>query len=966
MPWHTYQSNVSFFILVNIDLKNLKTVQMSQRIIIIIIFFIVILKPSCNNRVMNSLDADPYFQFGAYYTKIISGQEWEKYDRTGDYADIIVELGKEKGKFVFWRGASYLPYWENAAGEKFYVDEIIPRKGNGDGLMPDKVNTYSRIALIENTEDRVTIHWRYLPEFSGTNPHQGVYAINFVDEYFEISSEGKVVRTIKKGTEKFDAWNDPGNKLVQKFGLSQKGIIDRDITPASITHQNKKIIGAALVEGTNVSPASWFRFDEATGDETKERFSGFVSQISGDKTMWKKGVSGTALQFDGYKTKVSIPADKAPKPTAEITLEGWIAIGAYPWSWCPIVQQADDVPEEVRLFRGGYDITDIEKREGDLSVGLVGGDPENQEGDVDVQQEIDYDEMDFVVKYQKENDKGYFLGINGHGNPGFKIRVGGEWEELTSTVFLERKNWYHIAATYSKSTGKMKIYVNGEKTDERIIAKCNIELSVKDILIGRGKERRPTDPVRENTFPGAYSFDGLIDEVKIYDVALTEQDINGIYSDYTPDKPADLNVRKLPSGEDRKKFGAYYTNLKFYDSWDNMWRFSKHSDIVVEFDNSPCKFIFWKGVSYIPMMVNDNGFWYSNEFNETWSTSGGEGCQEPMSDKQCLYNYVRIIENTPARAVVHYRFPLVDVNKIKANYVEETGWYDVADWYFYIYPDGVASKVEHLWTSGDRIHEWQESMAIFGPDQHPHDLIEREATFTIIRIDSVYKTYDWNPYPPDGIDEPEHANIHHINYKGEYDPVTIVEKILWSNVYGGEITKYAIFPTWNHWPVAQMPSDGRYASFPDRTCHSSLSHIFPPDYDEQFGNRPYQTKIFLEGMLKQAPLELIPLAKSWIQPPLLSGVKGCTGDYDKAQRAYVFEAESNNISMKFLANDEKPIENICMVFKHWNSKDVATLLIDGIQTNVKQGIVRDVDGSFKLVIWIEKKSTEPINIEIRN
>jgi hypothetical protein len=52
---------------------------------------------------MNSLDADPYFQFGAYYTKIISGQEWEKYDRTGDYADIIVELGKEKGKFVFWR-----------------------------------------------------------------------------------------------------------------------------------------------------------------------------------------------------------------------------------------------------------------------------------------------------------------------------------------------------------------------------------------------------------------------------------------------------------------------------------------------------------------------------------------------------------------------------------------------------------------------------------------------------------------------------------------------------------------------------------------------------------------------------------------------------------------------------------------------------------------------------------------------
>ena len=77
----------------------------------------------------------------------------------------------------------------------------------------------------------------------------------------------------------------------------------------------------------------------------------------------KKGVSGKSLQFDGYKTAVKIPAKIAPKPTTEITLEGWIAIGAYPWNWCPIIQQADDVPETVRLFRGDYDITEIEKRE---------------------------------------------------------------------------------------------------------------------------------------------------------------------------------------------------------------------------------------------------------------------------------------------------------------------------------------------------------------------------------------------------------------------------------------------------------------------------------------------------------------------------------------------------------------------------------------------------------------------------
>ncbi|MCK4747637.1 MAG: LamG domain-containing protein, partial [Bacteroidales bacterium] len=611
-----------------------------------------------------------------------------------------------------------------------------------------------------------------------------------------------------------------------------------------------------------------------------------------------------------------------------------------------------------------YDITDLEKREGDLSVGLVGGDPSNQEGDVDVEQELDYDETEFYVKYMKEDDTGYFLGIDGHGRPGFRIRVNGVWEEITSDVRLDRRKWHHVAATYSGSSGKLVLFVDGRKSTERGIGKAGIELSAKDIQIGRGKPRRPTDPVRENTFPGTYSFDGLIDEVKIYDVALSPKEVGEIFSLYSPGEAADLDERVLPAGENRKQFGGYYTNLKFYDSWDHMWRFGEHSDVVVEFDNSPCKFVFWKGVSYIPMMVNDNNFWYSNEFNETWSTSGGEGCQEPMSDKQCLYNHVRIIENTPARVVVHYRFPLVDVIKIKANYVEETGWYDVADWYYYIYPDGVAAKLEHLWTSGPRIHEWQESMAIFGPDQHPHDLIEREETFTIVRTDGAYKTYDWNPYPPDGIGEPEHANIHHINYKGEYDPVTIVDKILWSNVYGGEITEYAIFPTWNHWPVAQMPSDGRYASYPDRTCHSSLSHIFPPDYSEQFGNRPYQSKIFLEGMLKQAPLELIPLAKSWIQPALLSDVKGCTGRYDRSQRAYVFDAESDQISMTLLANEEKPVENVCMVFKHWNTKEEAVVSIDGMEMDCKQGIIKDTDGTYTLVVWAEKSAIEPFRIEV--
>ena len=39
---------------------------------------------------------------------------------------------------------------------------------------------------------------------------------------------------------------------------------------------------------------------------------------------------------------------------------------------------------------------------------------------------------------------------------------------------------------------------------------------------------------------------------------------------------------------------------------------------VVAFDALPTKFVFWRGTGYIPMMVNEEGQWYSNEFNETW------------------------------------------------------------------------------------------------------------------------------------------------------------------------------------------------------------------------------------------------------------------------------------------------------------------------------------------------------------
>ncbi len=94
---------------------------------------------------------------------------------------------------------------------------------------------------------------------------------------------------------------------------------------------------------------------------------GQLSEIHGHKSLWKKGISGTALQFDGYNSFLALPNSFAPEITGGITLEAWIAIGAYPWNWTPIVQQGDD--------------------------------------------------------------EGYFLGVNAYGQAGFKLMTGEKWEE---------------------------------------------------------------------------------------------------------------------------------------------------------------------------------------------------------------------------------------------------------------------------------------------------------------------------------------------------------------------------------------------------------------------------------------------------------------------------------------------------------------------------------------------------------
>ncbi len=865
-------------------------------------------------------------EFGAYYTKIDSGDDFERFSRTGPDADIVVRaVGKDQGRLVFWRGSSYLPYWESAGGRKWFLKEMTPRCGDGPPQRPDKVNTYSVARIIESSARQVVIHWRYLPQFNGDNPHYNptnlaalksrigdtppahlVTTDKFVDEYFTITPDGRVTRTFRQGTEKLADWTDPRNVTRQELNLTDSGMEVVSEQPPAHSPPAPPVKGNPVVDQAGGKPVKWWKFDEGAGDLTRESVAGDHCEIAGHRSYWKQGVSGTALAFDGYRSVVRLPADKAPAIAAAVTLEAWVALGAYPWNWTPVIQQG--------------------------------------------------------------HEESYYLGIGPHGNVGITVKVGGKLVKLESTARLERKRWYHVAGTYDQASGALRLFIDGQPSGESDAGRGGIDRSTSPLQIGKGREMSQSDPVRANTFAADFSFDGLIDEVRIHDVALTPERVAAAHQAFKlPDairtKP-DLDPRVLPAGLKTGKFGAYYTHLRFYDTWDGMFRFSDHPDVVVEFDKHPTSYVFWRGTGFIPMLVNEKGGWYSNEFNETWGRSGGNGCQEPMSDKEAFSNHVKILENTPARVVVQWRYPLVDVFHTIANYNPETGWGDWSDWIYTIYPDGVAAKRMRLWSTGPYNHEWQEGMVITGPDQHPEQVVETEPALVLATLDGETREYSWKNGPPRGVNYRD-IKIHVINFKGAYDPFTIgdFEK---GNVYGGEVTDYSVFPSWNHWPVAQMPSDGRYAKHPDRTAHSSLTHVTPPVYRNQQGDQPYQERLLLEGMSTLKPAELATLARSWLKAPPITAISGCKAlDYDPSKREYPLVAEQADLTVSIAASAGQPLVNACFSVRNWGHDGAAKVTAKGAAArDIRQGTVIDTNGKRMLILWLELDATAPAEFTI--
>jgi hypothetical protein len=656
------------------------------------------------------------------------------------------------------------------------------------------------------------------------------------------------------------------------------------------------------------SSASW-SFDEIDGDVAHgvgagdARLSGIYRHVP--------GVRGSGIRLDGETSGASVASSQLPKIGPAFSVEGWVAINAYPWNWAPIFDQRVD------------------------------------------------------------ERQGFLLGIDSFGRPGFQIQVGNSWQFLTSKTPLPLKSWAFVAATFDPAEG-MALYVNGSLVAHRTIHGEFKQATDQDLLIGR--VRYPMLPAQwlHPKFKVMYSFDGILDEIKITNAVKTAAEIQREYVDAHVTVKDVMTYPQLPSGPPGVgPFGGYYATLKYDELWDAPRRVGPASDVVVRFDQMPIRLVSWQGTNYIPAWVTENGKWYTDEFVETGGLPGcplGMDC-EPMSDKQNSYAHVRVLESTPARTVIHFRYGQCEVEQsVCANPDPETGWTDWADDYYTVYPDGVAARKTVAWTSNfSTWHEFQETIIINPPGTRPEDNIETKA-LTLLNMKGESATYSWDQ-PPTVIDKPSNANIQLVNLKSAWKPFQIVSDVKPQvSAYIGEKT-YSMFEWWNHWPVAEVKSSGISAVAADRPSHSSLSHIESPPV-EQTGDSI--TKIMLDGLTNQPASNLVKLASSWIHPApiILNGGSFHSSGYDAGQRAYVVKRDGKvdraHLQFSLKADERSPLVNPCIVVEGWGESE-PELKIDGKPvgwgSEARYGLVPTVDGS-KLVVWLKLDSAKPIDISL--
>jgi len=174
----------------------------------------------------------------------------------------------------------------------------------------------------------------------------------------------------------------------------------------------------------------------------------------------------------------------------------------------------------------------------------------------------------------------YFFLIMDNGYVRFGINTGAAGDYVDSGAALPSANtWYHVAATFDPGSDNVVIYIDGAQSNTGTITNAPPSLASQPLYIGALKDGAST----------LNEFDGLIDEVRIWDQVLSADAIEQSYELGAPQTDqwldtVQLSHQDLAEGQPVIFTSAFYLGNRNCGNWTivDVRIMSKYGNITIE------------------------------------------------------------------------------------------------------------------------------------------------------------------------------------------------------------------------------------------------------------------------------------------------------------------------------------------------------------------------------------------------
>lgn len=313
---------------------------------------------------------------------------------------------------------------------------------------------------------------------------------------------------------------------------------------------------------------SWWGFDEKNGftttdlgnHQTDSIHNIFKNSKSYNGPVRRQGIVGRALVFDGFSNFIKRDAKDFPTPTNSFTITVWVA---------------------PRAFEHGDG--------GKLSA--------------------------IINQQNKEAKEGFALGIYRHGSWSFQVGNGKEWLDVWDDGHpIPRRQWSFLSATFNRAQGKVCLFLNGARIAQKNFTN-SLALSPAIVPLLIGKHNQPE--VEGGTLKNSLNmFNGFMDELKIYNTALTPADVAKSYHKYL--KPYKNKVPFIPYEEikiDRAQYKDDPNRPQYHAIPPGAWMNEPHAPFYynnkyhLTYQHNPTG-PYWHQIHWGHWVSNDMVHWY--------------------------------------------------------------------------------------------------------------------------------------------------------------------------------------------------------------------------------------------------------------------------------------------------------------------------------------------------------------------